>query len=125
MRRHPRRWHGEEGHIRVANIASLKHDTRGLPVPSAALVTVSAAIALADFPAFFLIDAGAAEAFAIADLSAFATIAATIAFAILVEPLLIVALIAKVGAVIPGGCFLNKRFHLGDAVRKGGTGRRG
>ena len=101
------------------------HLMRGLPVPCAAtLRTVPTAITLAFFTAFFLIDAGTTEAFAIADLSAFATIATTITFAIFVKPPLVVALITKVGAVVAGGCFLNKRFHLGDAVRKGGTGRR-
>ena len=94
-----------------------------LPVPSAAatIVAVSAAIALADFPALFLIDTGAAEALAIAYLSAFATIAATIAFAVLAELPLIVALIAKVRAAVAGVCFLNKGFHLGGAVRKAET----
>jgi hypothetical protein len=93
---------------------------RALPVPSAAAFgTVSAAISLADFAPFFLIDAGAAEALAIAYLAAFATIAATIAFALFAEMLLIVALIAKVRAVVAGGRFLNKRFHLGGVGKAG------
>ena len=94
---------------------------RALPVPSAAaatIVAVSAAIALADFTALFLIDTGAAEALAIAYLSAFAAIPPTVAFAFFAELPLIVALIAKVRAAVAGGRFLNKRFHLGGAVRK-------
>ena len=96
---------------------------RALPVPSAAatIVAVSAAIALADFPALFLIDTGAAEALAIAYLSACAAIPPTIAFAFFAELPLIVALIAKVRAAVAGGRFLNKRFHFGGAVRKAET----
>jgi hypothetical protein len=114
----------EGGHIRALNIASPKHLIYALPVPPAVtLVTISAAITLADFSPFLLIDAGTAQALAIAYLAAFATIAATIAFAILAELLLIVALIAKIRAVVAGGRFLNKRFHLGGAVRKAGADR--
>jgi hypothetical protein len=74
---------------------------RALPVASAAaLVTVSAAIALAFLAPLFLIDAGTAEALAIAYLAAFATIPAAIAFAFLAEPALVVTFVAKIGAVV-------------------------
>jgi len=91
---------------------------------AAALVTVSATIALADFPTLFLIDAGAAEALAIAYLAAFATIPTAIAFAVFAELPLMVALVAKIGAVVFVACFLNKRFHRCSAVCNAGTDRR-
>jgi hypothetical protein len=86
-----------------------------LPTASAALVVIATAIALSDFAAFFLVDAGAAQALAIAYLSAFAMIAATVAFADLVELLLVGAFVTKIGAAVAVAGFLNRRLHFGDA----------